>query len=145
MYSDQHIYQYSVSYTLKWWYSTLLIHLDQSLLYTGLPTKDETSETTVRKLNCMFPHIHDALQLWDCVFLCQIILSAISWLYPNQETSFIFGFLISLKFKIVFIVSSFVFDPVVFQYRTLYWNICQPLYYIIISGNYLYWYIRRPR
>ena len=29
-------------------------------IYTGLPTKNETSETTVRKVSCRFPHIHDA-------------------------------------------------------------------------------------
>ena len=30
---------------------------------TGLPTKDETSETTVRDLYFLFPYIHDSLQL----------------------------------------------------------------------------------
>ena len=33
------------------------------VLFTGLPTKDETLETTVRNLYCLFPYIHDSLQL----------------------------------------------------------------------------------
>ena len=34
------------------------------LLYsTGLPTKDKTSETAVRTLFCLFPYIHNSLQL----------------------------------------------------------------------------------
>ena len=32
-------------------------------IYTGLPTTDETSETTVSNLSCLFPYIHDSLQL----------------------------------------------------------------------------------
>ena len=36
--------------------------------HTGLPTKDETSETTVQ--NCSCPNIHDSL---ICFFLFQII------------------------------------------------------------------------
>ena len=31
--------------------------------YTGLPTKNETSETIVRNLYCLFPYIHGSLQL----------------------------------------------------------------------------------
>ena len=31
-----------------------------------LPTKDETSETIVQNLYCLFPYIHDSLQFpWD--------------------------------------------------------------------------------
>ena len=30
---------------------------------TGIPTKDETSETTVWNSYCLFPYIHDSLQL----------------------------------------------------------------------------------
>ena len=30
---------------------------------TGLPTKNETSETTVQNLYCLFSYIHDSLQL----------------------------------------------------------------------------------
>ena len=40
-------------------------------LYTGLPTKEETSETTVQNLYCQF--LHDSLQLKTFLFLCQII------------------------------------------------------------------------
>lgn len=34
-----------------------------SFLNTGLPKKDRTSETIVRYLYCLFPNIHDSLQL----------------------------------------------------------------------------------
>ena len=34
-----------------------------NILDTGLPTKNETSETTVRNLYRQFPYIHDSLQL----------------------------------------------------------------------------------
>jgi len=37
--------------------------------YTGLPTKDETSETTVRNLYCLFPYIYDSLQFRHVSFL----------------------------------------------------------------------------
>ena len=40
---------------------------------TGLPIKDEISETTVQITYCMFPYIHDFLQLQTCCFICQII------------------------------------------------------------------------
>ena len=30
--------------------------------YKGLPTKDETSETTVQNLHCLFPYIYYSLQ-----------------------------------------------------------------------------------
>ena len=30
-------------------------------IYTGLPTKDETTETTVRNLYRQFPYFHDSL------------------------------------------------------------------------------------
>ena len=40
---------------------------------TGLPTKDETSETTVQNLYCLLPHIYDSVQLRTCAFLCEII------------------------------------------------------------------------
>ena len=33
-------------------------------VYTGFPTKYETAETTVLILNCLFPCIHDLLQLY---------------------------------------------------------------------------------
>ena len=29
----------------------------------GLPSKDETSKTFVKNLNCLFPYIYDSLQL----------------------------------------------------------------------------------
>ena len=32
-------------------------------LTTGFPTKDQTSETTVGNLFCLFPHIHDSINL----------------------------------------------------------------------------------
>ena len=38
-------------------------------VYTGLPTKDETSETTVQNLHCLFRYIHDSLQLKASSFL----------------------------------------------------------------------------
>ena len=31
---------------------------------TGLTTNNETSETTLRNLNCLFPYIYDSLQLY---------------------------------------------------------------------------------
>ena len=34
---------------------------------TGLPTKNETSETTVRNLYCLFPYIYNSLQLYTHV------------------------------------------------------------------------------
>ena len=40
---------------------------------TGLTTKDETAETTIWMLFCMFSYIHDSLQLQTCFFLCSII------------------------------------------------------------------------
>ena len=33
---------------------------------TGLPTKDETSDTTVQHLDCLLSYIQDSQQLWTC-------------------------------------------------------------------------------
>ena len=46
-------------------FNNLSFDLDKlkDALCTGLPTKDETSETTVRNLYCLFPYIYDTLQL----------------------------------------------------------------------------------
>ena len=35
--------------------------------HTVLPTKDKTSETTVRNLYCLFSYIQDSLQLYKLV------------------------------------------------------------------------------
>ena len=37
--------------------------LYSNVLFTGLPTQDETSETTVQNLYCLFLYTHDTLQL----------------------------------------------------------------------------------
>ena len=39
------------------------------MIPTGLPIKDETIETTVLNLHCLFPYIHDSLELKTCVFI----------------------------------------------------------------------------
>ena len=38
-------------------------YINSTSIRTGLPTKDETSETTVRNLYLLFPYIYDSLQL----------------------------------------------------------------------------------
>ncbi len=60
-----HIYIYIYRVTHNGWdfrddcmYNKYIAHI-----YTGLPTTDETSETTVCNLSCLFPCIHDSLQL----------------------------------------------------------------------------------
>ena len=44
--------------------------LYSNVLFTGLPTQDETSETTVQNLYCLFHYIHGLLL--NCFVLCQI-------------------------------------------------------------------------
>ena len=39
----------------------------------GLPTKDETSETIVRNLYCLFPFIHDYQESVNLFVFCRII------------------------------------------------------------------------
>ena len=39
-----------------------------AVLYTGLPTKDETSETIVRNLHCLFPYIHNSQYNYKLLF-----------------------------------------------------------------------------
>ena len=36
---------------------------EQKVSHTGLPTKDETSETSIRNSHCLFPFIHNSLKL----------------------------------------------------------------------------------
>ena len=40
--------------------------------FTGLPTKDETSETTVQNVYYLFPYFYAFLQLKTCFFMCHI-------------------------------------------------------------------------
>ena len=73
--------------------------------YTGLPTKDETSETTVRNIYCLLHNIHDSLQLQTCSFLCQIIKYAMADYHFSVR-----------KFPVVFIVQLFLGNPVPFPF-----------------------------
>ena len=50
--------------------------------YTGLTTKDKTSEPNVRNSFCLFPYIFDSLQLKTCSFLWEIFKKA------KENTSF---------------------------------------------------------
>ena len=53
-------------------------------VYTGFSTKNETSETTVLILNCLFPCIYDFLQLYTSSIFCQIIKYAVKRPHPRQ-------------------------------------------------------------
>ena len=41
---------------------TFFMFLFQEPVYTGIPTRDKTSETTVRNLYWIFDYTHDSLQ-----------------------------------------------------------------------------------
>ena len=75
-----------------------------NILDTGLPTKNETSETTVRNLYCQFPNMHDSLQQYK--FLSSIVKSLIKpfkdhiqgrTLILNLESSYLKSFRSSLQ------------------------------------------------
>ena len=48
------------------------ICLMQSYTDTGSPKKHETLETTVLNVYCLFPYIHDSMQLLTCLVLCKL-------------------------------------------------------------------------
>ena len=50
--------EFSFNQTLYLW--------DLIARHTGLPTKDETLDSIVRNLYCLFPYIYDSLQLYIC-------------------------------------------------------------------------------
>ena len=51
----------------------LVLKCTMYIVHTGLPTKDETSKTTVLNIYCLFQYINDSLQLYIYFFLCQTI------------------------------------------------------------------------
>ena len=51
--------------------------------HTGLPRKDETSETIVRNLNRLFPHINAIVKL--CLSLTNNLISHLKTLYEQKD------------------------------------------------------------
>ena len=74
--------------------------------YTGLPTKNETSETTVRNLYCPFLYIHE-----PCDFA--LVFFFVQWLKrPLYDYIQGRGLIIFQWLKVVFTVSYLVGSPV---------------------------------
>ena len=76
------------------------------IYYTEIPTKDETSKTTVQNLYCLFTYFHDILQLYTYFFFA-ITFYKILAIFKFTNLNLTFGW-----FNVVFAVSSFVGNPV---------------------------------
>ena len=70
---------------------------------TGLPTKDETLETTVQNLYCLLTYIHESLQLSTFFFIKSFNIPLNDYIQSRR---------LNLTFKSLFPVSSFVSNPV---------------------------------
>ena len=55
-------------------YHMFSFNMINKIYYTEIPTKDETSKTTVQNLYCLFTYFHDILQLYTYIFLTNILL-----------------------------------------------------------------------
>ena len=97
-----------------------------------LPIKDEISETTVQITYCMFPYIHDFLQLQTCCFICQIIkakkLNLENFLLNSwQMLSLDYPVFANMRFKFFFkiwrMITSTVYQRMVVNYDFSYFSL----------------------